>query len=222
MNDYELTYLVDPETLTDTAIDTLYDAHDCLAGGRHHGGAFVTLTVEARNAEAAINSGWMTLQQHGLRVLDVDRDLVDVTEIATRTNSTRQAVHNWINGARRDGFPPVFTDAGKGLWLWGEVQAWALEQGIHVEDADMRYPSRDDHDRGSLLVRNHWDTTLRPGHTEARSARHDPDLEHLFLAVFSTTQQQHGVEAVDNRHEYSPFIEHLNRERAHRRKKSHA
>lgn len=225
MFDYEITFLVDPETLTDAAIDALYDAHDCLAGGRPHGGSFVTLTVDARNAEAAINSGWMTLRQHGLRVLDVDRDLVDVAEIATRTNSTRQAVHNWINGARRDGFPPVFTDAGKGLWLWGEVQAWALEQGIHVEDADMRYPSRDDHDRGSLLVRNHWDATLRPGlHTKrpgSRSTHRGTEWEDLFVAVLHATQEQ-SVDIIDHRHQYTPFFEKMNPERAHRKHPAHA
>lgn len=220
MTDYEITYLVDPETLTEDVVDDLYDTYDCLAGGRPHGRAFVTLTVAASNAEAAIKDGLGTLQQHGLRVVDVDRDLVDVAEIARRTNTSRQTVHNWINGARREGFPPVFTDAGKGLWLWGEVQQWAIDQAVHIEDPDMRYPSRSDHDQASFHVRHGWGRPFGAEHLwERRGPRPalvESQVERLVIAYTTEARTRPDI-VVDTHHAYSEIIASTNRQRARRR-----
>lgn len=224
MSDYELTFLVDPATLSDDVIDQLYDQYDCLAGGRPHGGAaFVTLTVPAPDAMSAVRSGWGVLHGLGLCVLDLDRDLVDVAEIARRTNTTRQTVHNWIKGARRGNFPRRFTDAGNGLWLWGEVHAWALDQGVAVEDPAMSYPGRDDHDEASTLVRNGWDSPHRAPRRERPSRR--PGWAGVDLAERLFEQQSSGpikiflTAETDFRHEYTATVRRVLRDRSARQQR---
>ena len=223
MKSFELTFLVDPETLTDDVIDALYDQYDCLAGGRPHSStAFVTLTITGVDAMQAVRSGWGALCAQGLRVLDVDRDLVDVAEIAARTGTSRQAVHHWIKGTRRDGFPQPFTDAGRGLWLWAEVHSWAQRNSIAVEDPDMAYPSRDDHDEASLLVRNGWDDGRHRGRRRVRNLRRTGRDAGTEFYERLLDEQSHGSFAfhfaVESqfRHEYTTMVDQLLRERSNR------
>jgi len=172
---YELTFIVDSTCLTDDAIDTLYDKYDCFAGGiPHTNEAFVTITVPGADGMEAVRVGTGWLDVAGITVRDLRRELVDAPEIAVRTRKSRQAVHQWISGARREGFPAPFSEASGGIWLWGEVHAWALNLGITVEDPDVVYPTRDEHDMASLQLRSGWSITEEKLHaTRVRHIRAD-------------------------------------------------
>lgn len=151
MGGYELKFIVDALTLTDETVDALGATEDVLCGGTGYGDGFVTITAAAESAREAVQVALAKLRLVGLRVFSLQRDLVSISAIAERTGATRQGVHHWVRGNRRSAFPAPF-DPVNGLWLWGEVQRWALAEGIAVDDADVRYPSRGDHDWAGLLI----------------------------------------------------------------------
>lgn len=152
MPSYELKFIVDSDTLTDEVVDQLGENEDTLCGGTGYGDSFVIITTSGGSARDAIRDARTRLQGLGLTVRDLQRDLVTASQIAERTGQTRQAVHHWIRGTRRGAdFPRPF-DPTNGLWFWGEVQQWAIEKGVPVDDGDVAYPSRIDHDRASLAI----------------------------------------------------------------------
>lgn len=155
MKDCELTFLVHAECLTDEAIDRLGADLDVVCGETAYGDGFVTLTWSADSALEAVRSASRALEaDYGVRIIELGRDLVNQAEIAVRTGTTRQAVHHWIRGVRRKGgFPRPF-DPTNGLWLWGEVHDWALQNGLALDDADMAYPTRAEHDAAAVELRS--------------------------------------------------------------------
>ena len=72
----------------------------------------------------------------GVEVLSVDRDLVDLGEIAARVERTKESVRLLSIGARGDGtFPPHVGVVGNGtrVWHWADVYPWLVERGV-IED----------------------------------------------------------------------------------------
>lgn len=70
----------------------------------------------------------------GVRVVDVDPDLVGAPEIARRVGLSRQAVHKWTE---KPGFPlPVSqTDRESKRWAWSDIAGWLLEhRGMDMDD----------------------------------------------------------------------------------------
>lgn len=152
----ELKFIVDTATLTDAVVDGLGETEDVLCGGTGYGDSFVIITEEGESAHDAIRRACVKLQVNGLIVRDLQRDLVTASQIAQRTGLTRQAVHHWMRGTRRGGAFPSPFDPTNGLWLWGEVQRWAMDTGMPVDDAGVRYPSRADHDRAGMSIDCGW------------------------------------------------------------------
>ncbi|SDS36095.1 hypothetical protein [Actinoplanes derwentensis] len=77
----------------------------------------------------------------GARVLDVDQDLVGVSDIAKRVGVTREAVRLWVDGKRGPGgFPAPVGSAGGGergsmrLWQWATVSDWLRHFGLHDDE----------------------------------------------------------------------------------------
>ncbi|WP_255789208.1 helix-turn-helix transcriptional regulator [Mycobacteroides abscessus] len=92
------------------------------------------------------------LETSGIRVLRTYQDLVTRQDVADRLGVTRQAVGNWVRGERHDDTPfpsPVSRVAG-GVWLWGDVVAWARSCNYDVDEVQL--PSLEDHVRLDLLI----------------------------------------------------------------------
>ncbi len=78
----------------------------------------------------------------GVRVVDVDPDLVGAPEIARRVGLSRQAVHKWTE---KQGFPlPVSqTDRESKRWAWADIVSWLLDQrGIDMDDRTVSSEAR--------------------------------------------------------------------------------
>jgi predicted DNA-binding transcriptional regulator AlpA len=77
-----------------------------------------------------------------MKMIRLDRDLVGVPEIAERAGVSRQNVHQWSTGARRNGepFPKPEGVAGRShVWLWTEVNEWLKSPGY---DDGLTWPTR--------------------------------------------------------------------------------
>jgi hypothetical protein len=73
-------------------------------------------------------------------VIELDLELVGVTDIANRVDVTREAVRLWVKGARGPGdFPECVGSIGGGergsrqIWPWSEVNEW-LERNLGLGD----------------------------------------------------------------------------------------
>ena len=67
----------------------------------------------------------------GARVVRIDLDLVNTTEIAIRLGRTRQQIRKYATGENGKGFPrPYGQPSGVRVWDWGSVQSWAVDQGL--------------------------------------------------------------------------------------------
>src|SRR4051794_33503828 len=62
----------------------------------------------------------------GLRVVDVDLDLVDEGEVAERLGRSRQAINMLAKGERGSGdFPTPFgLPGGRRVWTWAAIARW--------------------------------------------------------------------------------------------------
>ncbi|MEV0731296.1 hypothetical protein [Polymorphospora sp. NPDC050346] len=99
----------------------------------HTDGDPVGATVQAaRQIRAALPSAC---------VLDVDQDLVGISDIARRVGVTREAVRLWVDGKRGPGaFPAPVGSAGSGergsmrLWQWASINDWLRRYGLHDDE----------------------------------------------------------------------------------------
>lgn len=145
MGQYELTFDVDD--LSDDTIDKIYDRFDAVVGS-HADVTFLTLTAEGPTAVVAAKRAVEELESELAVVIGrVVEDLVSRVDIATRSESTPQAVGQWIRGDRHRGFPfpQRYSLVAGGVWLWGEVNEW-LRRVQKKHDESMLFPRREDHD----------------------------------------------------------------------------
>jgi len=77
----------------------------------------------------------------GARVVEVDQDLVGVSDIAKRVGVTREGVRFWVDGKRGPGnFPDPVGSAGGGergsmrLWQWATVNDWLRHYDLHDDE----------------------------------------------------------------------------------------
>lgn len=115
--------------LTDDCLDALVDAGCNDATFSTKGDlTFADFTREAPTMLDAIVSAIAAVESvDGPEVLHVDPDeLVWASEIAERTDRTRQSVDQLIKGQRGPGgFPPPASHATRNpLWRWSEVETW--------------------------------------------------------------------------------------------------
>ena len=91
------------------------------------GSVVVTFAREHDTYSDAIVSAYADLLKTGVHIERFDPDfLVTASEIATRSNLTRQCITNYVKGERGDGFPApiVRVLSPSPLWDWVDVSEW--------------------------------------------------------------------------------------------------
>lgn len=150
MAQYEWIFVVDE--LADDAIDAVYETCDALVS--HHGGlTLLTVTAEGNTAVEAAKVIITQLQQEKqlVRVQRAYEDLVTKVDIASRCDTTPQAVGQWVRGQRLRvfPFPDCFSLTAGGIWLWGDVNDWLRRTGKSGDDIE--YPHG-----GDYVSINYW------------------------------------------------------------------
>lgn len=148
---FDVQLLVDavPEGLDDQLIDEL----DGMSGRNHSGRSFVSGVIEGATYIDALGSFARWLEERGCSPRGIDIDLATRSDIAARLGVTRQAAANWVSGRRgSDQFPTSYNPVAGGVWLWGEVVAWAIRHGKMDADTPLP-PTRSDILDGECLLR---------------------------------------------------------------------
>jgi predicted DNA-binding transcriptional regulator AlpA len=145
---YDFTFFVGGFDAEDDAqVDRFFSSGRCddAMPASRNGVVTVSFAREAERPPDALRSAADDLEwsMPGARVLRLDPDLVNVPEIAARTEKSRQAVEKWVKGRTRYScFPSPETDGG-GTWRWSDVYRWMQVNGLEVDD-DLVPIGRDD------------------------------------------------------------------------------
>jgi hypothetical protein len=127
------------EAVLDVVADTLDDCGWSTVDDRTI--ATVYLTRDADIVAAAVDAAHRI--EHallGAACIRVDEDMVGISDIASRTGVTREAVRTWAHGTRGPGGFPVSRGAiGAGgtrsrVWAWADVVAWLARHYGLCED----------------------------------------------------------------------------------------
>ncbi|UJH69600.1 hypothetical protein [Ornithinimicrobium sp. INDO-MA30-4] len=151
MNHYEVNVTVDhvsPE-LAEKIVDEL----DGTSGHDHAGAPYMSAVFSGDTYLDALRAAARWLEDNGAHCLRVHEDLVTKSDIASRLSVTRQAVHQWVTGKRGlAGFPAASNPVSGGVWLWGDVQRWAMSKGSMRPNAPL-HPLLEDIDEGNACLR---------------------------------------------------------------------
>lgn len=133
MNIYGFAVVVEGLDVEDPEqIDTIYTDDFVLVASEVDGLTMLDLEIEADSGEHALQQ----LQDHlcsvpGLRLVRVDEDLVNTSEIASRLAVSRETPRTWMTQSPSGvPFPVPYTVVGapgkpQKLWRWADVYAWA-------------------------------------------------------------------------------------------------
>ena len=131
MKHWEFTLIVDgPDIQGDDIIDTLFEAGcgDSLVGSTN-GVQYLAFDREADSLDDAVLSAVADVESvpgvHVVRL--IDSDLVSMSEIAERTDRTRESIRLLVSGERGPGgFPIPANDPRRPhrVWHWSEVERW--------------------------------------------------------------------------------------------------
>ena len=130
MHDFEFSWVVDGFDMSDDAsLDRLYEAFSDVAAGSSAGRTTVEFVVEAASQSEALFSTLRKFESvfPQVRVLRIDRDLVSIPDVASRTSRTPESVRLLVNGQRGPGtFPSHVGILGGGtrVWEWAPVAGW--------------------------------------------------------------------------------------------------
>lgn len=128
-----------PDLDDDEAEQRLYEA-GCDDGTLSFrcGRAYVVFTRRAASLREAILSAVADVRKAGFDVLRTDvGDLVTQSDIARRTDRSRQQIHQFVKGTRGPGgFPLPVGNLADGLpqWSWCEVAEWLHAHGLLGEE----------------------------------------------------------------------------------------
>lgn len=145
--EYNFALVVDGFDVDDDAqVEALY-AHGCDDATAENLGdkALVTFYREACSPEAALWSGINDLHTAlpACRVLRVDDQLVNASDIAERLDRTPESIRQLASGSRgTGGFPAPAGVVGKGvkIWRWADVQPWLAQRGLAPDEATLPAP----------------------------------------------------------------------------------
>lgn len=135
MQSYEFTFIasgVDPES--SGLEDRFYEAGcDDATLSFMKGLLAVNFDREAETYVHAVVSAYHSVVKAGVTVERFEPDfLVSASEIATRSNQTRQAISNYTKGLRGEKFPaPIARISSESpLWDWVEVSSWLFKKEL--------------------------------------------------------------------------------------------
>lgn len=106
--------------------ETFYGTFDGVIAERDHE-LHVVVRLTGENGLSTALDGVVQLEERlGVHVSSIDRDLVDMGEVAVRMGVTRANVHQLVTGQRgAGGFPaPVGSPGGRRVWEWASVNEW--------------------------------------------------------------------------------------------------
>lgn len=101
-------------------------------------GGLVSIDVECDTLSPSdsVMRVYEDLKKLGITPIRIDLDLVSLSEVASRVNSSRETVRLWSTGTRRSNFPSHFTTVGSSrLWAWAEVQGWLVSNDIEIDES---------------------------------------------------------------------------------------
>lgn len=137
--EFEFLLIVDGVSIDDDpAMTVLAEQFDAVVSDSR-GVVRVAVSAEGIDSINALSSLVVRLATAvpSLRVMRLDLDLVGISDIAERTNRSRQNVQQWVDGDRHLGggpFPYPEGTVGRSLvWRWSDVYAWLRLLGL-VED----------------------------------------------------------------------------------------
>lgn len=113
-------------------LDALFTDEFVLVPSEVDGVVSLDVEIDAPSGESALQKLVHHLKSiQGVHLVRIDLDLVNVSEIATRLELSREAVRLLSVGARGGGdFPQHRHIVGtQKVWAWADVHAWALVHG---------------------------------------------------------------------------------------------
>ncbi|MFJ8833254.1 hypothetical protein [Micromonospora aurantiaca] len=125
----------------DDTVATLLQVRNDLTWMEVDGRTLAVLRTDLEPVGCAVQvARQITAALPGARVVDVDQDLVGVSDIAKRVGVTREAARLWVEGLRGPrNFPPPVASVGGGergsmrLWQWASVNDWLRQYKLHDE-----------------------------------------------------------------------------------------
>ncbi|MET8567075.1 hypothetical protein [Streptomyces sp. NPDC004783] len=147
MTTYALSFEVQPPCDV-AAVETAFYEHFDGTVAESFGRFLITMYMDGHdNGVSAAKNAAMELQRKlDVVVCRMDRDLVDASEIARRTDRSRENIRQIIHGERhkREVFPaPLGAPNGKRIWEWGVVNEW-LRRNIPGSGDPEHYLGRDE------------------------------------------------------------------------------
>lgn len=130
MSEYQFTlkFAIPDVIARETLEDRLFNqgCDDALIGTGHPGRLALAFEREASNAEQAVHSAIAAVEAAvpGARLVEVDPDLVGVSELAERLQCSRQNVRKLIQ-THRASFPLPVHEGQSSLWHLCDVLDWA-------------------------------------------------------------------------------------------------
>jgi predicted DNA-binding transcriptional regulator AlpA len=121
--------------------DNIWSNHNGVSSSHHV--VSIHFSQLANSFIEAVHSAILAIEAiPGLFVECIEHDdYVSISEIAERTNRSRETVRLWTASRRRSGgFPKVPEGFGgrHKFWLWSDVLEWLLAQGL-IESAELEY-----------------------------------------------------------------------------------
>ena len=130
MTVYEFAFVVEGfDDEDEELLDQLYDEVELVATTTTLGRTLLTFVVDADSPETALKQTLYALQTTapGLRVTRLDRDLVNVPEVAARTNLSAEAIRLYVTGQRGTipfASPVGVLAGGAAVYEWSEIYDW--------------------------------------------------------------------------------------------------
>lgn len=203
MTELELRLLVEGfDVENDSQVGTLHEYFDATAAGIA-GLLTIVVRVPGRgDSLAAAKVVVRDLERHvsGLRVVDLDLDLVDVGEIADRTGKTRQAINLLATGKRGQRFPdPYALPGGHRVWTWASVNRWLAEHRPDWADPIAHLTRAEQRRLAAWLATRPSDTASGRGSIRWHiAAKHsDTEFADLVGAQFHVAEVAHDLRAAE-------------------------